>query len=109
MVFMNANVCIQLGLYLTVLLLLVKPLGSYMARVFDGRPCGLDRALGWCERGIYRAAGVDARKEMGWKTYALAMLAFNARNQGSAMAGSCDMSVMLLNMNAVRLPASVAK
>src|SRR5438874_2394286 len=78
MVFMNANVWIQLTLYLVVLVLLVKPLGWYMARVLEGKPCGLDRALGWCEHGIYRVAGVDPRVEMGWKTYALAMLAFNA-------------------------------
>ena len=30
-----------------------------MARVYEGKPCGLDRWLGWCERGIYRLAGVD--------------------------------------------------
>lgn len=75
---MNANTWIQLGLYMGVLLALVKPLGAYMARVFEGKPCGLDRALGWCERGIYRLAGVDERSEMNWKTYAVAMLVFNA-------------------------------
>jgi len=75
---MNANVWIQLTLYVVVLVLLVKPLGWYMARVLEGKPCGLDRPLGWCERGIYRLAGIDEHKEMGWKTYAGAMLAFNA-------------------------------
>jgi potassium-transporting ATPase potassium-binding subunit len=75
---MNMNLWTQLALYLVVLLLLVKPLGAYMARVFDGQPCGLDRILGWCERGIYQLGGVDSNQEMGWKTYTLAMLLFNA-------------------------------
>ena len=75
---MNANVWIQLILFVGVLVALAKPLGAYMARVFEGRPCGLDRVLGWCERGIYRMAGVDERHEMSWKTYAIAMLLFNA-------------------------------
>ena len=43
---MTLNGWIQPLLYLAVLLALVKPLGSYMARVYDGRPCGLDRVLG---------------------------------------------------------------
>jgi K+-transporting ATPase ATPase A chain len=68
---------LQLALYLAVLLLLVRPLGAYMARVYMGRPCGLDRALGWLERLIYRMAGVRAGEEMTWATYAVAMLLFN--------------------------------
>ena len=74
---MTANGVLQLLLYLVVLLLLAKPLGAYMARVYDGRPVGLDRALGWLERLIYRLCGVRADQEMGWKVYALAMLLFN--------------------------------
>jgi K+-transporting ATPase ATPase A chain len=62
---------------MVVLLALVKPLGAYMARVYEGRSCGLDRALGWLERLIYKAAGVHPDQEMGWKTYAAAMLVFN--------------------------------
>jgi len=67
----------QLVLYVVVLLALAKPLGAYMARVYEGRPFSLDRALGWLERLIYRICGIRANEEMGWKTYALAMLAFN--------------------------------
>ena len=51
---MTANGVLQLLLYLVVLLLLAKPLGAYMARVYEGAPIGLDRALGWLERLIYR-------------------------------------------------------
>jgi K+-transporting ATPase ATPase A chain len=74
---MIANGAVQLALYLVVLLLLAKPFGAYMARVYQGRPIGLDRALGWLERLIYRAAGIRPDAEQGWKAYAVAMLLFN--------------------------------
>jgi K+-transporting ATPase ATPase A chain len=74
---MTANGYLQLAVYVVVLLLLARPLGSYMARVYMGRPFGLDRALGWLERLIYRVAGVRPAEEMGWKTYTVAMLLFN--------------------------------
>ena len=71
---------VQLGLYFIVLLALAKPLGWYMARVYEGLPVGLDRVLGPLERLIYRLCGVPAERaeaEMNWKTYAIAMLLFN--------------------------------
>src|SRR5206468_4807094 len=74
---MTANGVLQLALYVVVLLALAKPLGTYMARVYENRPCGLDGALGWLERLIYRLAGVRPDQEMGWKTYAATMLLFN--------------------------------
>jgi potassium-transporting ATPase potassium-binding subunit len=74
---MTANGIVQLTLYVVVLLLLAKPLGAFMARVYEGRPCGLDGALGWLERLIYKASGIRPREEMGWKTYAATMLLFN--------------------------------
>ena len=70
---------LQLGCYLLVLLSLVKPLGWYMARVYEGKPCGLDRLLGPIERAIYRAAGIrPAEEEMTWQAYGVAMLTFSA-------------------------------
>src|SRR5262245_27411302 len=75
---MSANAWLQLMIFLGVLIALVKPLGWYMARVYQGQPCGLDRALSWLERGIYRLAGIDPLAEMGWRTYAVAALLFNA-------------------------------
>src|SRR5262245_37596398 len=48
-----------------------------MARVYRGQPCGLDWALGWLERGLYRLAGTRAEAEMTWRQYAVAMLLFN--------------------------------
>jgi K+-transporting ATPase ATPase A chain len=74
---MTANAILQLAVYLVVLLALAWPLGVYMARVYQRRPFGLDRALGWLERLIYCLGGVHPDEEMGWKRYAAAMLLFN--------------------------------
>ncbi len=75
---MTWNAAIQCLLYLGVLLLLAKPLGLYMARVFEGAPPGPAKLLRPVERFIYRLAGVHPDTEMSWKTYAVAMLLFEA-------------------------------
>ncbi|HSA62930.1 MAG TPA: potassium-transporting ATPase subunit KdpA, partial [Nitrospiraceae bacterium] len=74
---MTINGLVQIGLYFVVLLALAKPLGWYMARVYQGQPCGLDRVVGPLERLVYRLCGVRETEEMNWKTYAAAMLLFN--------------------------------
>ncbi len=74
---MTTNGVLQLVLYVVVLVALAKPLGGYMARVYEGRRLALDRVLGWLERLIYRLCGVRSDEEMGWKAYAVAMLLFN--------------------------------
>ncbi|HWQ15661.1 MAG TPA: potassium-transporting ATPase subunit KdpA [Roseiflexaceae bacterium] len=74
---MTANGYLQLALYMVVLLALAKPLGWYMARVYEGQNVSLNRALGPFERLIYRLIGTRENQEMSWKTYALAMLLFN--------------------------------
>ncbi len=74
---MTLNGYLQLGFYLVVLIALAKPLGSYMARVYEGKSFGLDRVLGPFERLLHRMCGVRSNEEMNWKTYALAMLLFN--------------------------------
>ncbi len=69
---------LQIGLYLVVLIALVKPLGAYMARVYEGEPILLRRVLGPIERLIYRLCGIRPDEdEMSWKTYAFAMLIFS--------------------------------
>jgi potassium-transporting ATPase potassium-binding subunit len=73
---MTMNDILQLGLYLTVLIALVKPLGGYMARVYQAEPCGLNRILGPLERLIYRMFGIHPDDEMTWKTYAGAAILF---------------------------------
>src|SRR6185295_2732218 len=75
---MTANALFQLCFYLVVLLALAKPLGAYMARVYQGEATFLARLLGPLERLTYRACGVRPDDGMTWKTYAVAMLVFNA-------------------------------
>jgi potassium-transporting ATPase potassium-binding subunit len=75
---MTLNGFAQIGLYFVVLLALIKPLGWYMARVYGGQTWGLDRVVGPLERLVYRLCGVRETEEMDWKTYAIAMLMFNA-------------------------------
>jgi potassium-transporting ATPase potassium-binding subunit len=64
--------------YLLLVLAGVKPLGLYMANVFDARPIWPLRLGAPLERGIYRLCGVEAGREMGWREYAVGFLLFNA-------------------------------
>jgi potassium-transporting ATPase potassium-binding subunit len=75
---MTLNGYLQIGLYFVILIALVKPLGSYMARVYENQPIFLDRVLGPVERLIYRVSGVRPEEEMRWTTYAVAVLLFSA-------------------------------
>ena len=74
---MTALGIVLMLIFIGVVVALAKPLGLYMARVYEGQPCGLDRVLGPVERILYRISGVKAADEMDWKRYAVAMLAFN--------------------------------
>ncbi len=74
---MTALAWVQLVVYLGIVLALARPVGLYLARVYEGRPCGLDRVLGPAERLLYRLAGVRRGEEMDWKQYAVAMLLLN--------------------------------
>lgn len=74
---MTANGLLQIILYFVVLLLLAKPLGVYMAGVYENRPLLLKRLLGPLEIGFYRLSGINPEQEMGWKSYAAALLWFN--------------------------------
>jgi K+-transporting ATPase ATPase A chain len=75
---MTTNGFLQIAFYMIILTALVKPLGWYMARVYEGRSVWLDRFLGRFEQGIYRLCGVHTYEEMGWKSYGMAMLLFSA-------------------------------
>ena len=74
---MQANDWIQIFLYLGALIALTPLLGTFMHRVFGGERHFLSPALGWLERLIYQAGGVDPRREMRWTGYVVALLAFN--------------------------------
>ena len=75
---MNWNNIIQGLIYLVTVILLAKPLGTYMARVYEGKPAGLNVLLGPVERWIYRFSGIHPETSMSWKGYAVAMLLFNS-------------------------------
>ena len=68
---------LQISLLFLAVLLVVKPLGLYMARVFSGDRTFLSPVLGPLERGLYRAGGINPEKEQGWLGYTFAMLAFS--------------------------------
>jgi K+-transporting ATPase ATPase A chain len=72
----GTNGWLQLAIYLLVLLVLVKPLGAYMAGVFDGS-AAITRRGAPLERALYRLCHIDPEESMSWQRYALAMLAFN--------------------------------
>jgi K+-transporting ATPase ATPase A chain len=73
---MNANGLLQIALFLGVLLALTKPLGGYMARVYEGKLPAFVRWAAPLENLFYRLCGVDSKDEMRWTRYALAMLWF---------------------------------
>ena len=68
---------LQILLYLAVLVALVRPLGAYMARVYQGERTWLTPVTGPIERLVHRVSGVDPGAEQTWKQYSLAALAFN--------------------------------
>src|SRR3984957_463312 len=74
---MIANGWLQFLVFLAVLLLLMRPLGLYIARVLEGQKTFLDPLLRPVERIIYRVCGVHADQEMSWQQYAVAMLIFS--------------------------------
>jgi K+-transporting ATPase ATPase A chain len=74
---MTFNGWLQIALYCVLLMLLTKPLGGYMTRVFNGDRTLLSPVLGPLERGLYRISGVDETQEQHWVAYAIAMLAFS--------------------------------
>lgn len=74
---MNTYEWLQTIFFFVVLLALVKPLGIFMAKVYQGERTFLSSVLVPCERLIYRISGVKPEDEMGWKRYAGSMLLFN--------------------------------
>ncbi|HUO34978.1 MAG TPA: potassium-transporting ATPase subunit KdpA [Candidatus Acidoferrum sp.] len=79
---MTANGWFQIGVFLAVILAVAKPMGIFMARVFEGRKTFLDPVLRPVERLIYRLTGVDEKREMRWTEYAIAMLLFSGVTMG---------------------------
>ena len=68
---------IQILLFCAIIVALVKPLGGYMTRVFNGERTFLSPILRPVEAGLYRIGGVDEKREQHWLTYTVAMLLFH--------------------------------
>ncbi len=75
---MSSNGWFQFAFFSIVLLLLVKPVGIYMARVLERERTWLDPVLRPVERLIYKLCGVQAEAEMSWREYTYALLGFSA-------------------------------
>ena len=75
---MTGNGWFQILLFFGVILLITKPMGVYLYRVFEGKSTWLDPVLRPIERLIYRVCGIEEKKEMKWTEYGVAMLVFSA-------------------------------
>lgn len=75
---MTGNGWLQIAVFITAVLLCAKPMGVYMAAVFEQRRTWLDPVLVPVERWLYRCTGVRPEEEMRWTIYALSMLMFSA-------------------------------
>ena len=74
---MTINGWLQIGFFLLLVFLVTKPMGVFMARVFNREKTFLDPILRPLERLLYRVTGVDENHEMRWTEYAIAMLLFS--------------------------------
>src|SRR5215467_14559884 len=74
---MTAIGWLQIILFSAIIVALVKPLGGYMTRVFNGERTFLSPVLRPVEAGIYWISGVDEKREQHWLTYTVAMLLFH--------------------------------
>ncbi len=75
---MTLNGWLQIAVFMGAVLLLAKPMGTYLTLVFERRRTFLDPVLAPCERLLYRLTGVNAQDEMRWTEYVIAMLVFSA-------------------------------
>jgi len=75
---MSPSAIALIAVFLAITLLCVKPLGLYIANVMEGRPIWALRIGAPVERALLRLCGADASQEMGWRTYAIGFLVFNA-------------------------------
>ena len=100
---MSLNDFIQAAFFLIVVLLTVKPLGSYMARIYEGSPAGLNVWFAPVERWIYRLCGVKPEEGMSWKTYAFAMMLFNVL--GILVVYAIQRLQAVLPLNPMAMPA----
>lgn len=99
---MSLNGWLQIFLFIATVLLLAKPMGSYLRCVFERRKTFLDPVLAPCERLLYRVTGVNPEQEMPWTEYAIAMLIFSAATM--ALTYIVERLQHLLPLNPQHLP-----
>jgi K+-transporting ATPase ATPase A chain len=100
---------LQLVVYAALLILVTKPLGLFMWRVFDGQRTFLSPVIGPLERIVYRLSGVHPEVEQGWKGYAFALLLFSVVGGLLAYAIERLQNVLPLNPQAFdAVPADLA-
>src|SRR5262250_2410888 len=68
---------VQIALFIVIIILITRPLGWYMTRVFNGERTFLSPVMRPVEAGLYWLGGVDERREHHWVTYTVAMLFFH--------------------------------
>ena len=100
---MGAMAWTGLLVYLALLLALAWPLGIALAAIAEGRFPASMRPLQWVEYGLYRIAGVDAQAGMGWRSYAVALMAFNAL--GLVLVFALQQLQAVLPLNPAGMPA----
>jgi K+-transporting ATPase ATPase A chain len=74
---MTVNGIEQIGLYLVILGILIKPLGIHIAKVYEGGTLGIMNILTPIENFIYKISGIKKEEEMSWEKYATAVLSFS--------------------------------
>ena len=74
---------VEIAITLALVIAAARPIGAYMADVFQNRPTLLTPILGPIERAVYRAAGISAKEEQEWDAYAISMVVFG----GACMLG----------------------
>src|ERR1700753_2581452 len=69
---------LQIAIFIVVLVALIKPVGIYLARVFNNERTFLTPVLGGIERGTYRVLRVNPEGEgQDWKSYARSLIVFS--------------------------------
>ncbi|HTV04174.1 MAG TPA: potassium-transporting ATPase subunit KdpA [Acidobacteriaceae bacterium] len=74
---MTLNGWLQIGIFIAIVVLIAKPMGVYMARVFERKQTWLDPVLAPVERLVYKCTGVHPDEEMHWTSYGISMLVFS--------------------------------
>ncbi|MFO0941511.1 MAG: potassium-transporting ATPase subunit KdpA [Pirellulales bacterium] len=107
---MSTHELLQIAIFLTAIMICVKPLGWYMSQVYSSKPTLLTRVTGPLEKWLYKLAKVDPDAEMNWRQYAQAVLALSFVSIATVYAIQRAQSLLPLNpqsMTAVSADSSI--